>query len=140
MRAELESLRARVETLDRQVFLSAVPPGVTPPQAYYLVELVNGARPDDSPLSDVTSAWDLTVRVKSVGSTFEQALTYLGAARAVLVPAGVVAPLQVDGRGVWLRFVRHEADFVDWDVSPARFISLDSYALTSVPAGAEEVS
>lgn len=134
MRAELEALRLKVATLGRSAFLGAVPAGTTPPAAYYLIELASGARPADLPLSDATSAWDLSVRVKSVGVTPDQVITYLDAARALLVPRGRVAPLVVTGRGVTLVFERHEADYIDRDVTPARWISLDTYTLSSVPA------
>lgn len=134
MRAELEAMRVKVATLGRSAYLGAVPAGTTPPAAYYLIELASGARPDDLPLSDATSAWDLSVRVKSVGVTPEQALTYLDAARVLLVPRGRVGQLVVTGRGVVLVFERHEADYIDRDVTPHKAISLDTYLLSSVPA------
>ena len=133
MRTELEALRVKVATLGRSAFLGAVPAGTTPPSSYYLIELASGARPDDLPLSDATSAWDLAARVKSVGSTFEQALTYLDAARTLLVPRGRVGALTVSGRVVALVFVRHEGDYIDRDVTPPRWVSLDTFALSSVP-------
>lgn len=134
MRAELEALRVKVATLGRPAYLGAVLAGTTPPQAYYLIELASGARPDDLPLSEATSAWDLSVRVKSVGVTPEQAITYLDAARTLLVPRGRVGQLVVTGRGVALVFERHEADYIDRDVTPHKAISLDTYSLSSVPA------
>jgi hypothetical protein len=133
-------MKVKVATLGRSAFLGAVPAGTTPPSAYYLIELASGARPDDLPLSDATSAWDLAVRVKSVGSTFEQALTYLDAARTLLVPRGLVGALTVTGRGVAVVFERHESDYIDRDVSPVRWISLDTFALASVPADPDEES
>ena len=134
MRDELEALRVKVATLGRSAFLGAVPAGTTIPAAYYLVELASGARPDDLPLSDATSAWDLSVRVKSMGVTPDQAITYLADARDLLVPRGRVAPLVVTGRGVTLVFERHEADYMDKGVTPHKAISLDTYTLSSVPA------
>lgn len=114
--------------------MSVVPFGTAIPAAYYLVDLANGARPDDLPLSDATSAWSMSVRLKSVGVSFEQALTNLDAARTLLVPRGRAAPLVVTGRGVTLVFERHEADYIDRDVTPHKAISLDTYTLSSVPA------
>jgi hypothetical protein len=134
MRAELEALRARVATLGRSAWLAAAPLDTTVPAAYYLIELASGARPDDLPLSDATSAWMLTVRVKSVGVTADQALRNLDEARTLLVPRGRVGALTVASRGVALVFERHEADYVDKDVKPYRWISLDTYSLSSVPA------
>jgi len=134
VRAELEALRLKVATLGRSAFLGAVPAGTTRPAAYYLIELASGARPDDLPLSDATSAWDLAVRVKSVGVTPEQVINYLDDARDLLVPRGRVAQLVVTGRGVTLVFERHEADYIDRDVTPHKAISLDTYSLSSVPA------
>jgi hypothetical protein len=134
VRAELEALRVKVATLNRLAYLGAVSAGTTIPAAYYLIELASGARPDDLPLSDASSAWDLAVRVKSVGVTFEQAMTYLDAARTLLVPRGRVGALTVTGRGVTLVFERHESDYIDRDVSPAKWISLDTFTLSSVPA------
>jgi hypothetical protein len=137
MRAELETLRVKVATLGRSAFLGSVPAGTMPPAAYYLIEMANGARPDDLPLSEATSAWDLTIRLKSVGLTFEQAIMYLDAARDLLVPLGRVGQLAVPGRGMYLVFVRHEADYLDRDVNPHKSISLDTFALSSVPADDE---
>ena len=134
MRAELEALRLKVATLGRSAFLGAVPSGTTPPAAYYLIELATGARPADLPLSEATSAWDLSVRVKSVGVTPEQVITYLDAARTLLVPRGRVGQLVMTGRGVALVFERHEADYIDRGASPHKAISLDTYSLSSVPA------
>jgi hypothetical protein len=108
-----------------------------PPRAYYLIELADGSRPDDLPLSEATQAWSLMVRLKSVGITFEQAIAYLDAARSLLVPLGRVGQLTVTGRGVALVFVRHEADYVDRDVTPHKHISLDTLSLSSVPADDE---
>src|SRR5665647_585596 len=127
-------MRVRVATLGRSAYLGAVPAGTTPPAAYYLIELATGARPADLPLSEATSAWDLAVRVKSVGVTPEQVITYLDAARTLLVPRGRVGQLVVTGRGVTLVFERHEADYIDRDVTPHKAISLDTYSLSSVPA------
>lgn len=132
MRAELEALRTLVETLGRDAFLGSAP--ASTPAPYYLIELASGRRPDDLSLSGETAEWDLTVRVKAVGRTFEQALTHLDAARTVLTPLGAVGDLTVADRGVWVRFVRHEADYTDRDVTPNLFVSLDAYTLTSVPA------
>jgi hypothetical protein len=140
VRDELDALKARAETLGREAFLGSVPQRTTPPAAYYLIELANGARPDDLPLSEATSAWDLALRIKSVGLTFEQALTFLADARDLLVPLGRVGQLAVAGRGVTLLFVRHEADYVDRDVSPHKHISLDTFTLSSVPADPDEES
>lgn len=140
MIAELEALRGKVATLGRSAFLGAVPAGTTPPVAYYLIELASGARPDDLPLSDATSAWDLAVRVKSVGITPEQVIIYLDDARMLLVPLGRVAALTVTGRGVTLVFERHEVDYLDRDVTPHRYVSLDTFALSSVPDGTEDGS
>lgn len=134
MRAELEAMRVKVATLGRSAYLGAVPAGTTPPAAYYLIELASGARPADLPLSEATSAWDLSVRVKSVGVTPEQVITYLDAARVLLVPRGRVGQLVVTDRGVALVFERHEADYIDRDVTPHKAISLDTYLLSSVPA------
>lgn len=132
MRAELEAMKTLVGSLGRTAYLGSAPASTAAP--YYLIELASGRRPDDSPLSDETSAWDLTVRVKAVGKTFEQALTHLDAARMVLTPLGVIGDLDVDVRRAWVRFVRHEADYEDRDVSPSKFVSLDTYTLVSVPA------
>lgn len=134
MRAELEALRLKVATLGRSAFLGAVPSGTTPPAAYYLIELATGARPADLPLSEATSAWDLSVRVKSVGVTPEQVIAYLDAARVLLVPRGRVGQLVVTGRGVALVFERHEADYIDRDVTPHKANSLDTFTLVSTPA------
>lgn len=133
MRDELEALRAKVDTLPRSAWLGSVPQGTTPPAAYYLIELASGARPDDLPLSDATTAWTLSVRVKSVGISPDQAITYLDEARTLLVPRGRVGSLAVTGRGVALVFERHEADYIDRDVPPFKHISLDTYTLTSDP-------
>ena len=136
MRAELEAVQSALEVLGRDVFLGAVllASDEVPPDAYYLVEVAGGDRLDDMPLSEESSAWELTVRVKAVAGTSEAAMTHLSAGRDVLVPGGVFAPLTVTGRAVVVRFARHEADYVDRDVTPPKFICLDTYTLTSVPA------
>lgn len=131
MRAELDALKSKLETLTRPAFLGVAPDGE--PAPYYLVELASGVRPDDLPLLG-SSAWDLRVRVKSVGRTFEQALEYLTDARDVLSPNALPGSLTVAGRGVNVSFVRHEADYVDRDVTPPKHISLDTFTVSSVPA------
>lgn len=131
MRAHVEAVRAAVHTTGRPAFFGVVPSVQVMP--YTVVELAGGLRPE-VPVSDVSDDWALTVRVKAVAATPEAALTHSQANRAVLVPDGVVADLTVPGRRVWVRFDRHEADYLDRDVVPPRCVSVDTVTVISTPA------
>lgn len=142
MRAELEALRDALDAVSsRPAFLVAVPSDKPtgwvvswPPVAYYLVEPVGAGRPEDQPIGGDLAAWSALVRIKAVGITPEQVMTHLDAAREALCPNGRPGSLTVSGRGVSVVFVRHEADFVDRDVSPHKFLSVDAVRVESVPA------
>lgn len=141
MRPELEALRAALAALGRSAFLVDVPAekpagwtGAYPPAAYYVVEPVGAVRPDDVPVSGGTSAWSAPVRVKAVGVTAEQVMTHLSDARDALCPDGRPGALTVSGRGVVVVFVRHEAVFADRDVSPRKYVAVDTVRVESVPA------
>jgi hypothetical protein len=142
MRAELEALRSTLATMSsRPAFLVAVPldkptgwVGTWPPAAYYLAEPAGADRPDDQPMGGDLAAWSALVRIKAVGVALEQVMTHLDAAREALCPNGRPGSLTVTGRGVSVVFVRHEADYVDRDVTPPKFLSVDTVRIESVPA------
>lgn len=142
MRAELEALKAALAAVSsRPAFLVDVPAdkptgwvGTYPPVTYYLAEPVGADRPADQPVGGDLAAWSALVRIKAVGITPEQAITHLDAAREALCPNGRPGSLTVSGRGVSVLFERHEADYADRDVTPRKYLSVDTVRIESVPA------
>lgn len=133
MRPEMEALRSALAGIStRPAFLVLAPSGQAAP--YYLIEPAWAARPYDAPLTGDLSAWSATVRIKAVGMTPEQAMTHQAAARDALCPDGRRGYLTAPGRSVVVLFERHEADYVDLDVTPPKFLSVDTVRIESVPA------
>lgn len=137
MRAHLEAVRALVASgTGKTAYTLSVP--ANPSFPYYIVSLAYG-RADDRALDGTADGADLDVRVRAVALTPDAALILADLARAALCPSGRPASVTVAGWRAEIRWLRHEADYIDPDefdratnTNPA--LSVDTYRLQATPA------
>lgn len=137
MRAHLDAVTAALNAaLTPQAYHGQAPASASYP--YLVVELA-WSHPGEQLLDGAAPDLTLTVNVKGVGLTAASALEMLDLARAVLTPGGYASSLTVTGRVAEVRWLRHEADYIDtqW-TDPATnthpCVSLDAYRVSSTPA------
>jgi hypothetical protein len=140
MRDELDALTAAIKTATgRDAHLIDVPADAG--TRYTLLEPRGWARMDDIPLSGGSQSEDAPVRIKAVSTTPSGAITDLEAVRDALFLDGTTGTLTVTGHVVDVRFVRHEADYVeDLTIAATNMrlaVSVDTIRLVSVPTDDE---
>ena len=135
MRPQIEAVRALVASATaKPAYTVSVP--ASPSYPYLIVAPAIGTA-DEATLEGATGL-DLTVTVRAVAATPDAALILADVARAALGQTRAV-DLSVAGHRAEIRWVRHEADYLDRDVTlPATgthpALSVDSYRLVSAPA------
>jgi hypothetical protein len=104
---------------------------------WIVVEVVGMDEDGDLPSCGLREDVDITVRVKSVAARPLGAVHVSDQARAALQPGDSPTRLPLPGRSAVVWRERHEADFVDRDVTLAGGIhpavSVDTYRLRSTP-------
>lgn len=131
----MEAVRALVASATgKSAYTLSVP--ASPVYPYLIVAPAFGA-PDEASLEGA-HGFDLTVTVRAVATTPDAAMILADAARAALGRSTPV-PVAVDGWHAEVSWSRHEADYLDRDVTiPATSthpaLSVDSYRLQATPA------
>jgi len=110
----------------------------TPKVPYFVLAGPSWGSPDEAPVCGRDEALDAEFRLTAVAGSPEGAAIILGAARAILSPAGAWTPLAYVGRSVSVRFVRSEFVGIDPDLTiPATNrhpgVGVDTYRLVSEP-------